>query len=147
MIFNHDGSVSANGNDWRIRVHVGVQRHINWEGRWEHVVAPPWRAPCEWMEVWLICSAPESHGWQGSSPLLAYSSLSPTANTLSHSHTFGIPSATRTIPLDSHNVINLKQTKIQRHHMMATKTNYANCHFKINLFSEISAVRCTIKVH
>lgn len=66
-------------------------------------------------------------GWQGSSPLLAYSSLSATANivphthTHKHTHTFGPPSATRTIPLDSHNAINLKQTKIARRHMMATK--------------------------
>lgn len=34
--------------------------HGGWQTQWERVVTPPRRAPCEWMEVWLICSASES---------------------------------------------------------------------------------------
>lgn len=64
-------------------------------------------------------------GWHGSSPLLAYSSLSATANIVWHTHThadtFGTLLATRTISLDSLNAINLKQTNIQRHHIITAK--------------------------
>lgn len=122
---------------------------------WELVVTPPWRAPCEWMEVWLICSASESHGLAGLQPSARlFISFSHSQHSLTHTlvrahkHTypFGVNSPKRTISFDSHNVINLKQTTIQKHHMMATKQNML-----IDISKSISFwrfVQCNlIKVH
>lgn len=90
----------------------------------EHVVGVPWRAPYEWMEVWLICSAPESHRLARlQSPARLFISLCHSQHSLTHTHadTFGMLLATRTISLDSLNAINLKQTNIQRHHIITAK--------------------------
>lgn len=154
LIFNHAFTMAQYllVETYRITVHINIHQHTNSDRhrRWEHVVTSPWRAPCEWMEVWLICSASESHGLAGfQSSARLFISFSHSQHSLTHTHTltFGTPSATRTIPLDSQNVINLKQTQNSEAPYDGHKRNYANLHFKINLFMKISAVQCTIKVH
>lgn len=73
---------------------------------------------CNWMRVLLICSALESHGLAALQPSVRLfvsfcHSAHTDTHTKAHTHAFGRLSAVSTIPLDSHNAINLKQTKFR----------------------------------
>lgn len=75
------------------------------------------------MEVWLICSASESHklaGFQSSARLFMTFSYSQHSPTHTHTHIWH-KLAHLTIPLDSQSAINLKQTKIDRYCVSTTE--------------------------
>lgn len=90
--------------------------HGCWQTQWERVVTPPRRAPCEWMEVWLICSASESRclaGLQSSARL--FISFFHCRHTL-YTHTFGWSALTTLTWFSQYQ----KQTKMQKPHVTAT---------------------------